>query len=117
MSLLTRKPRGPAVAERRRAPRIELKRGGAKVDSKTFVLKNVSTQGFLLEAYDGDLIARQRVYLTLMLPVDGQELDYRTDAQVVRIDARNLAGRFNDLRPDARRAIERMVDRRRPAAN
>ena len=116
MALLSRKPRAQAVADRRRAPRIELKRGSAKVDSKTFSLKNVSTQGFLLTPYDGDLVARQRVHLTLLLQVDGQEHDYAIDAQVVRLDARNLAGRFNDLRPDARRAIEHMVMRPRPVA-
>jgi hypothetical protein len=116
VALLSRKSRDHAVADRRRAARIELKRGSVKVDSKTFTLKNLSTQGFLLTPYDGDLVARQRVYLTLTLQVDGQELDYATDAQVVRIDARNLAGRFNDLRPDARRAIARIGTRPRPVA-
>jgi len=116
VGLLSRKPRDHAVADRRRAPRIELKRGSVKVDSKTFTLKNLSTQGFLLTPYDGDLVARQRVYLTLTLQVDGQELDYATDAQIVRIDARNLAGRFNDLRPDARRAIARIGGRPQPVA-
>jgi hypothetical protein len=106
---LHRKAHTATVAERRRAQRIELKRGSAKVDSKTFALKNLSTAGFLLTPYQGDLIARQRVYLTLQLPVDGKEEDYSIDAQVVRIDDGILAGRFNNLRPDARRAIERLL--------
>ncbi len=109
MSFLSRK-RPTTIAERRRAARIELKNGTAKVDSKVFPLKNLSVSGFLLNPYEGDgLIARQRVYLTLMLKVDGQEQDFLTDAQVVRIGERSLAGRFNNLRPDARRAIERLI--------
>ena len=112
MSFLSRASRTQSVVERRRAPRIELKRGAVKVDSKTFSLKNLSTGGFLLTPYDGDLIARQRVYLTLLLQVDGKEQDYLTDAHVVRVAERDLAGRFIDLRTDARRVIERLFGRR-----
>jgi len=97
------------VAERRAAPRVELKRGMAKIDSKTFAVKNLSTRGFVLDAYEGDLVAHQRVYLTLVLAVDGHERDFATDAVVVRTGQRTLAGRFNDLRRDARRAIEQYL--------
>jgi hypothetical protein len=112
VAFLNRKARQPQIQDRRRAARLELKRGSVKVDSKTFSLKNLSTAGFLLTAYQGDLIARQRVYLTLLLPVDGQERDFPTDAQVVRINQHDLACRFNDLRPDARRTIERLLAKR-----
>jgi hypothetical protein len=112
VSFLSRKPRATQMQDRRRAPRIELKQGTAKVDSKTFPLKNLSTTGFLLTPYQGDLIAHQRVYLTLLLPIDGAERDFLTDAQVVRLDANTLAGRFNNLRPDARRTIERLLAKR-----
>ena len=98
-----------SIAERRHAPRIELKRAAAKIDSKTYPLANLSAAGFLLGAYDGDLITRQRVYLTLQLEVDGQQQDYLTDAVVVRMADKSLAGRFGDLRRDARRAIERLM--------
>ncbi|MBI3516240.1 MAG: hypothetical protein HY060_19585 [Proteobacteria bacterium] len=108
----SRKKATGAVAERRHAPRIALKRASAKVDSKTFPLANVSTTGFLLGAYEGDLIARQRVYLTLMIEVDGQPQDYLTDAVVVRLSDKSLAGRFGNLRRDARRAIERLMTKR-----
>jgi hypothetical protein len=104
--------RGPAVRERRTAPRVELKHGLAKIDSKTFPVKNLSTHGFVLGAYEGDLIAHQRVYLTLVLAVNGQELDFATDAVVVRTSDRTLAGRFNNLRHDARRAIEQYFQAR-----
>jgi hypothetical protein len=95
-----------AISERRRAPRVELKHGVVKIDSKTFPVKNLSTQGFVLAPYEGDLIAHQRVYLTLMLAVNGKQRDFATDAVVVRTDHQTLAARFNDLRRDARRAIE-----------
>jgi hypothetical protein len=98
---------GAAASERRHAPRVELKHGVAKIDSKTFPVKNLSTKGFVLEPYQGDLVAHQRVYLTLVLAVNGQERDFATDAVVVRTADQTLAGRFNDLRHDARRAIER----------
>lgn len=101
-----RSHRGPTVAERRAAPRVELKRGMAKIDSKTFSVKNLSTRGFVLESYQGDLVAHQRVYLTLVLAVGGEERDFATDAVVVRTDERSLAARFNNLRRDARQAIE-----------
>jgi len=94
------------VSDRRRAPRVELKHGVAKIDSKTFPVKNLSTQGFVLAPYEGDLIAHQRVYLTLVLAVNGKERDFATDAVVVRTGHQTLAARFNDLRRDARRAIE-----------
>ncbi len=109
MPLLSRKRRETQIQDRRRARRIELRGGTAKVDSKTFSLKNLSTAGFLVTLYQGDLIARQRVYLTLLLHVDGTQQDFDIDAQVVRIDADHLAGRFNNLRPDARRTIERLL--------
>ena len=112
MPFLSRKSRETRMQDRRRAPRIEPKVASAKVDSKTFSLKNVSTAGFLLTPYQGDLIARQRVYMTLLLQIDGKEQDFDIDAQVVRIDAQTLAGRFNDLRPDARRTIERLFAKR-----
>ena len=100
-------------SERRHAPRVAFKRGAAvKVDSKTFPLANLSTQGFLCGAYEGDLIARQRVYLTLQIEVDGKQQDYLTDAVVVRLSDKSLAGRFSDLRRDARRAIERLITKR-----
>jgi hypothetical protein len=99
----------PSIAERRRLPRIEVKGATAKIDSKSFPLKNLSISGFLLSPYDGDLVARQRVYLTLMLKIDGQDQDYLTDAVIVRLGTGGLAGRFNDLRKDARRAIERLL--------
>jgi len=92
--------------ERRRAPRVELRRGLIKIDSKTYPVKNLSTQGFVVTPYDGDLIAHQRVYLTLVLAVGDQERDFATDAVVVRRQPGSLAGRFNDLRRDARRVIE-----------
>ncbi len=101
-----------APVDRRRAPRIELRRAAAKVDSKTYPLKNLSTAGFLMTPYEGDLVAHQRVYLTLVLQIDGKEHDYLTDAHVVRLAERNLAGRFIDLRPDARRLIERLITKR-----
>ncbi|MEJ0072178.1 MAG: hypothetical protein WDO24_29580 [Pseudomonadota bacterium] len=63
----------------------------------------------MLDAYEGDLIAHQRVYLTLVLAVDGKERDFATDAVVVRTGPRALAGRFNDLRRDARHAIEQYL--------
>ena len=104
-----RSPKQPAVADRRRLPRVEVKEGAVKIDSKTFPLKNISMTGFLLTPYQGDLVARQRVYLTLMLKVDGKDVDFPTDALIVRIGPSGLAGRFFDLRKDARRAIERLM--------
>jgi hypothetical protein len=98
--------RAVAAIERRRVPRVALKHGVAKIDSKSFPVKNLSTQGFVLEPYQGDLITHQRVYLTLVLAINGQERDFATDAVVVRAADQTLAGRFSDLRHDARRAIE-----------
>jgi hypothetical protein len=108
--------RGTASSERRRVPRVAPKQGVALIDSKTFPLKNVSIQGFVVEPYEGDLIAHQRVYLTLVLPINGEPRDFATDAVVVRAHDRTLAGRFNNLRHDARRAIEHYF-RARPASN
>jgi hypothetical protein len=94
------------IQERRRAPRVEPKRSVVKIDSKIYTVKNLSTRGFVLTPYEGDLVAHQRVYLTLVLPVGGEERDFATDAVVVRRQSGTLAARFNDLRRDARRAIE-----------
>lgn len=97
---------GSSPQDRRQMPRIELKHGSAKVDSKTYRLKNISTTGFLLQPYRGDMVPRQRVYLKLIIMVNGQEREFAVDAFVVRVVGDSLAARFFSLRPDARRVIE-----------
>lgn len=106
-------PAGPR-AERRRARRIAVRQAQAQIDSRIFPLANLSAGGFLVAPYAGDLIAHQRVYLTLLLPAGDRMRDYAIDARVVRRADGALAGRFHDLRPDARRAIARLLG---PAAH
>lgn len=86
-----------------------MRQAQARIDSHVFPIANLGAGGFLLAPWQGDLIAHQRVYLTLVLPTGDGLRDYAIDAQVVRATGHGLAARFHDLRPDARRAIARLL--------
>jgi hypothetical protein len=77
-----------------------------KIDSKVFTVIDMNEAGLVIEPYEGDLIVKQRVYFDLIIPVGETEAMFRAEAIVTRRDGNRLIGRFNDLRNDARRAIQ-----------
>lgn len=100
-------PEPKSPSPRRHQP--ELKGLSVKIDSKTHPLRDLSLAGFLIEPYEGDLVAKQRVYLNLILSDGQHQSEFRTVALVVRIENNVLVGRFIDLRRDAQRAIEALL--------
>lgn len=99
---MSAKPK-PAAAgdERRAAPRIEGTGALVRVDSKEYQVANISTGGFLLKPYDGDLIKHQKFYLTLVFPDGENTLEFAADARVARLGPEGLGAYFLNLRPDA----------------
>ena len=83
-----------------------------KIDSKVFDVIDMSESGFVLDPYSGDLVAKQRVYFDLILPVDDKEQVFRAEAMVVKIAGTRLVGKFIDLRRDAQRAIQYILAHR-----
>ena len=98
-----------AAAQRGRTGRALYREAAIKIDSKTYPVLDINTQGFVVEHYEGDLVAKQRVYFDLMIQLGDREDIYRTEAVVVRTKDKVLVCRFEDLRRDASRAIEQLV--------
>ena len=51
--------------------------GQVKIDSKTFPVTDISESGVVIDGYTGDLIAKQRVYFDLILPVGEKDEAFR----------------------------------------
>jgi hypothetical protein len=77
-----------------------------KIDSKVFPVVDMNEAGLIVEPYDGDLVVKQRVYFDLIIPLGEKDEMFRAEATVMRRDGDRLIGKFNDLRKDARRAIQ-----------
>lgn len=102
----------PAVAQdQRAAPRVAVPGALVRIDSKEFPIVNISVSGFLIAPYEGDLIVRQKLYLTLILPDGDKIMEFKTEARVARITPEGLGAYFIDLRVDARFAIEELLGR------
>jgi hypothetical protein len=98
-----------AEAGRGRTGRALYREAAIKIDSKTYPILDINLQGFVVEGYEGDLVAKQRVYFDLLIQLGEREEMYRTEAVVVRTTERILVCRFEDLRRDAQRAITQLV--------
>ena len=98
-----------AAAQRGRTGRALYREAAIKIDSKTYPVVDINTQGFVVEHYEGDLVPKQRVYFDLLIQMGEREDMYRTEAVVVRVKDKILVCRFEDLRRDAHRAIEQLV--------
>jgi hypothetical protein len=100
---------GSRARMRERAP------GKVKIDSKTFEVTDISESGVVIDDYTGDLVARQRVYFDLILPVGGEkekEEAFRCEAAIVKLEKGRMVAKFLDLRNDARRVIRHIVAHR-----
>jgi hypothetical protein len=98
-----------AEAGRGRTGRALYREAAIKIDSKTYPILDINPQGFVVEHYEGDLVAKQRVYFDLLIQLGEREEVYRTEAVVVRTAEKILVCRFEDLRRDAQRAIAQLV--------
>lgn len=106
---LSKKP--VVVQDQRAAPRVEVPGALMRIDSKEFPIANISVSGFLIAPYEGDLILRQKFYLTLVLPDGDKTADFNVEARVARLAPAGLGAYFLDLRLDARMAIEELLSR------
>ena len=80
-----------------------------KIDSKSYPVADINENGFIVEAYGGDLVPKQRVHFDLMIRLGEREEAYRVSATVIRTQNQTLVCRFDDLRRDAVRAIQALV--------
>jgi hypothetical protein len=87
-----------------------------RIDSKSYPVFNISEAGFVIEPYEGDLVAKQRVYFDLVVRLGEQERTFRAEGTVARVKDRSLACRFNDLRRDALFAVQQLIASRSPRA-
>jgi len=87
-----------------------------KIDSKIFTVIDMNEAGLVIEPYDGDLVVKQRAYFDLIIPIGDKEHQFRAEVTVTRRDGERLIGKFNDLRSDARRAIQYVVAHRNAMA-
>lgn len=106
----------PIDIQEQRAPRVEVPGAVVRIDTKEFPVANISVSGFLIAPYEGDLIVRQKFYLTLVLPDGDKTLDFKTEARVARLTPEGLGAYFLDLRVDARFAVEELLGRLMGAA-
>jgi hypothetical protein len=61
---------------------------------QSYTLKNWSTSGFLASDYDGVLVPSQRCQIRLLVQEDDFSFAFDMEAEVVRVDANGVAGRF-----------------------
>jgi hypothetical protein len=83
-----------------------------KIDSKVFDVMDMSESGLVLDPYSGDLVAKQRFYFDLILPINDKEQVFRAEAMVIKVEGTRLVGKFIDLRRDAQRAIQYILAHR-----
>jgi hypothetical protein len=63
-------------------------------DAQSYRLKNWSTSGFLAERTDGLLVPSQRCAIRLLVQDEDFKFAFDMQAEVVRVDANGVAGRF-----------------------
>ncbi|GAB4176877.1 MAG: hypothetical protein OHK0024_14410 [Thalassobaculales bacterium] len=103
--LLSGEPERPLRA---RAPRVAVAaRSFVTIDRKPYPLKNWSLSGVLFGPYDGDLIVRQRFRMTVAVKDAVNDIEFDTDAVVVRRMGSDLAAQFFQLHPAYRARIEK----------
>jgi hypothetical protein len=97
----------PSGAERRQAPRVSVPpECTIKVGSQSYPLLNWSVLGFIAGPYSGSLVPKQRFKLSIKVRQDHFDIDFDSEATVVRIDATGIAARFVFLPPEKKRQIE-----------
>ncbi len=123
---MSAKPKPAAAgAERRAAPRIE--GTGARVClggeegwkswffaiallpsliNKESLLANISTGGFLLNPYDGNLTKGQTFNVTLVFPDGDDMVEFDAEACVARRGPEGLGAYFVNLQPDAKAFLQ-----------
>jgi len=89
--------------EHERAPGL-----GARVtiDRKSYPVEDLSTGGFRLHPYDGDLIARQQFSFRFHLVLNGESYEFPARGLVVRIGETGLAAKYQKPQPYYRHILE-----------
>ena len=98
--------------ENRAVPRTDASGGLVRIDSKEYAIANISTGGFLLKPYEGDLIKHQRFYLTLVFSAGENTIEFAADARVARVGPEGLGAYFLNLRPDAQWFLQEFLQSR-----
>lgn len=98
--------------DRRREGRTGGISGSISISGRLYPLKDLSSRGFAVRGYRGELCPGDRVPLSLSLGRPGKGFDFVCQALVVRVERSRgeLAGVFADLDAETREAIAAYVD-------
>ena len=98
--------------DRRRDGRAAGISGSVSLSGKLYHLKDLSSRGFAIRGYRGELCPGDRVPLSLSLGRSGEGLDFACQAVIVRVERGRgeLAGVFADLDGETREAISDYID-------
>ena len=87
-----------AAADRRSAARVDASAGcRVEIDSQEYPLVNWSLSGFLINNFDGALIAKQKVYVRIFINEAGFKFDFPAEAVVTRVGNGQLGAMFLPL--------------------
>jgi len=85
--------------ENRKHDRIPGHGARVQIDSHHYPVEDISTVGFRLFPYEGDLIVRQQFSFRFKLVLSGESYDIPSHGLVVRIDEFGLAARYQRPQP------------------
>jgi hypothetical protein len=98
---------GAKLAERRRAPRVDLPgHCFVVIEGNQYPLRNWSATGFFAAAYAGELTVDRTFNVGISVRQDNFDFVFDAEAVVVRRDAGGIAGRIVDVTPEIRRQID-----------
>lgn len=95
--------------ERRQTERAIGAGARAKIDSKTFPIADISLGGVRVDRFFNDVALKQRLYLTVMLMIEGKVESFPAQAVVCRKGNHGLALQFRRLQPYATRKLSEFV--------
>lgn len=102
-----RKKQDPA--DRRRWERVIGMGARAKIDSRTFPIADISMGGARIDRYFNDVAVKQRLYLTIMLMIEGKVETFPAQAVVRRKGNSGLALQFRKMQPYAEQKLSEFV--------
>lgn len=102
-----RKNKNPA--ERRQWERVIGMGARAKIDSRTFPIADISMGGARIDRFFNDVAEKQRLYLTIMLMIEGKMESFPAQAVVRRKGNGGLALQFRRLQPYAEQKLSEFV--------
>ncbi|WP_259779710.1 PilZ domain-containing protein [Aestuariispira ectoiniformans] len=102
-----RKEKNPA--DRRRSERVIGMGARAEIDKRSFPIADISMGGARVDRFFNDVAPKQRLFLTIMLMIDGKVESFPAQAVVRRKGNGGLALQFRKLQPYAEQKLSEFV--------